>query len=273
MHVARFCIDSASRPRVTDALCVAEAARYCLMGVYGRLTMREGVKGRSPIFSGKSADGSRLLSHTHCHYLPTDEDGDGRIDRLTLYASGGFGTAELEALLRLRFLKPRDHGASHISWHATFVGVGNVSDFRVGPLQLSRCWVSTTPFLAPDHPKLRGRWRDTERGGSDPSRFLVAQVRKELSRWLDRNGMDFPKESIRVDLLMDERGNSRRLDPRTGRFRERALQFRRKRWKRSDDGERRLAGFFKVEFPREVPGPLTLGYSSHFGMGLFLPID
>jgi CRISPR-associated protein Csb2 len=29
---------------------------------------------------------------------------------------------------------------------------------------------------------------------------------------------------------------------------------------------------FTVAFPKEVTGPLALGYSSHFGLGLFVPV-
>lgn len=273
MHVARYALDPATAPALTETLRLAETARYCLMGLYGRQTMRDGVKGSSPVFSGKNRDGSRLLSHGHCQYLPTAENEEGRIDHLTLFAADGFDTAERRALESLRLLKPRRGmgDATFGTVEAALVGLGGASEFRPGPLRASREWVSATPFLAPDHPKTRGRWRDTERGGGDPARFLEAQVRKELARWLERRGIDLSIDSVQVRLLVDEAGASRRLDPATGEFREAVTAFRRSRWKPGDDGGRRLAGFFRIEFPREVPGPLALGYSSHFGMGLFLP--
>jgi hypothetical protein len=34
-----------------------------------------------------------------------------------------------------------------------------------------------------------------------------------------------------------------------------------------------LCGGFVIEFPREVTGPISLGHSCHFGMGLFTPWD
>lgn len=52
----------------------------------------------------------------------------------------------------------------------------------------------------------------------------------------------------------------------------RIIQFQRYRRKAGDDGGRRLAGTFRLTFPRPVRGPLALGWSSHFGMGLFMPI-
>lgn len=41
--------------------------------------------------------------------------------------------------------------------------------------------------------------------------------------------------------------------------------------KLDDGGGRRLAGAFRIEFPTEVSGPIALGHSSHFGLGLFMP--
>jgi CRISPR-associated protein Csb2 len=53
----------------------------------------------------------------------------------------------------------------------------------------------------------------------------------------------------------------------------RTIQFKRFRRKRGDDGGRRLAGAFRLTFPDPVRGPIALGWSSHFGMGLFLPVE
>jgi len=49
------------------------------------------------------------------------------------------------------------------------------------------------------------------------------------------------------------------------------FDFQRFRRKCGDDGGRRLSGAFRLTFPYPVRGPLALGWSSHFGMGLFLP--
>jgi CRISPR-associated protein Csb2 len=271
LQVARFAVTSLALPRLIETLRVAETFRYCLMGLYGRQMMRDGIKGSSPVFSGKNADGSRRLTHGHCQYLPTSENQEGNIDHLTLFAADGFDTAERRAIESLHLLKPRHGDTSIPPMDLELIGLGSASELHSGPLQLSRRWISTTPFLASDHPKTRGRWRDTERGGGDPVRFLESQMRKELVRWLDRRGIDLPLERIDVGLILDESGISRRPGSAGGDLREPVTAFRRSRWKHEDDGSRRLAGFFRIEFPREVPGPLSLGYSSHFGMGLFHP--
>jgi CRISPR-associated protein Csb2 len=51
----------------------------------------------------------------------------------------------------------------------------------------------------------------------------------------------------------------------------RPIQFKRFRRKAGDDGGRRPTGAFKLTFREPVTGPLCLGWSSHFGMGLFAP--
>ncbi|MDT7807441.1 MAG: CRISPR-associated protein Csb2 [Acidobacteriota bacterium] len=33
-----------------------------------------------------------------------------------------------------------------------------------------------------------------------------------------------------------------------------------------------LAGF-EIEFEKEEPGPIALGFACHFGLGLFMPVD
>jgi CRISPR-associated protein Csb2 len=68
----------------------------------------------------------------------------------------------------------------------------------------------------------------------------------------------------------DEHGVFRLKSRQAGDLR--PIQFKRYRSKGSDDGGRRPAGFFRLEFSRPVLGPLALGHSSHFGMGLFSPV-
>lgn len=273
MQVVRYALDSSVLPLLTDTLRVAEAARFNLMGIYGRQTMKDGIKGKSRSFSGKEEDGTRVLTHGHCFYLPTDEDHDGRIDHLTLFAADGFDPAELKALDRLRELKSRDREDSGHPLQTILLGVGCTSEFSPGPLKPSKTWISVSPFLAPGHPKTRGPKWDTEDGAAHPQRFLLNQLRKELLRWHERTNPSFDFDAIQFRLLCDEHGSTRRWNPVSGSWEQRALQFRRFRQKAGDDGGRRLAGFFLIEFPVQVSGPVALGYSSHFGMGLFLPLN
>ena len=60
---------------------------------------------------------------------------------------------------------------------------------------------------------------------------------------------------------------------RLGAHRLRPIQFKRFRNKAGDDGGRRPSAAFRILFPYPVAGPICLGHSCHFGLGLFVPAD
>jgi CRISPR-associated protein Csb2 len=110
LTLARYALDGTVLPLVQETLALGELARQYLQGIYGRQN------GGAPswIFSGKAMDGTPLRDHRHASFLPTDEDGDGRLDHLTVYARGvlspdgrdqGFTVAELRALAAFHQLR------------------------------------------------------------------------------------------------------------------------------------------------------------------------
>jgi len=264
IQVARYTLDSTVLPLVTETLPVAEAARRALMSIHGRITERNGIRGRSPIFSGKDENSNPLTGHGHAYYLPTDEDGDGRLDHLTVFARNGFGDAERRALDRLGELNTGRKGEERYPLRLVLLGMGTLDEYHPGLLRVAKVWVSATPYIAARHAKTRGRDRIDVSSPQSRARFLVADLRGQLR-----------------DVLCEAVGNTDRvgIDPMLdgGAFkvagRWRPIQFKRFRSKGGDDGGRRLAGAFRIEFPQPIPGPLALGYASHFGMGLFVPDD
>lgn len=275
MQVARFAIHSTVLPLITDSLLIGEFARIALMSQYGWLTRTSEGKGKSRIFSGKEADGTPVSNHRHCYYLPTSElpenQSKGRIDHLTLYAADGFGEDELRAIDRLREIKTKDSQDSGHPLNVVLTGIGMLKEFKPGPISPSRFWISSTPFVAPRHPKTSGRLKNSDEGSCDLHRFLAAQLRSEIQRWIDRAEIQFAIDDVMIEILVDESGNNRRQCLATQQWRERSIQFRRFRQKRSDDGGRRPSAFFRLTFPEPVSGPIALGHSSHFGLGLFVP--
>jgi CRISPR-associated protein Csb2 len=271
MHVARFTLDSTVLPLVTETLPVAESARRMLMGIYGRrFPAPDGSRGRSAIFSGRdSTIGDPLQGHGHAYYLPTDEDGDGRLDHLTIVSMDGFGDGELRSLDRLRELKSHEREQSGHPLRVLLLGSGRLDDYRPWPLRFSRVWVSVTPFIAQRHLKKRGTKRDPVQLWHCQQDFLAAVLREELTRLVERRPdlKDLPLDAINMKALVDEhsvfRIGTRNLRP---------IQFKRFRQKRGDDGGNRAAGAFQIDFGREVSGPIALGHSAHFGLGLFLPV-
>ncbi len=268
--VARFALDGTVLPLVQETLPVAELMRRVLMGTYGRLHQRDGERPASMLFAGKTLDGQKLRGHRHAYYLPTDEDNDGRIDHITVCACGGiregdppgFRDKELEALDRVRRL-PRDKGDP---WNLLLLGLGIPDGFgRNRLLAESTIWESATPFVATRFPKRTGTRRDPPQllGRDNMKEFARHVLQEELERLVQRRaerGLPTP-EVIDVVSMPEHRIGVRRLRP---------VQFKRFRQKRSDDGGYRPSGAFRIVFESPLRGPLCLGHSAHFGLGLFL---
>src|SRR5581483_1457358 len=163
--LARFALVGPVLPLVTDTLPLAEVARSAIMGKFQRWLHRRkyGVSDkpyrelfRSAVLSGKDVSGERLLNHGHAYYVPADEDGDGRIDHVTVFANDGFGPDEIAALHSVRSV-PFGQGEG---LRLLLVGLGHLGDFTAAMFQRSACWQSATPFLVSRYFKKRGRKKD-----------------------------------------------------------------------------------------------------------------
>lgn len=262
IQVVRYALDSSVLPLVTETLPVAEATRRALMGIHGRMTERDGVRGRSLAFSGKDIDGKPAVGHRHAFYLPADEDGDGRLDHITVVARAGFDRDERRAIDQLRCLKTGRKGEERHPLRLLLLGMGPMDEYLPGPLKPSRRWESATPYLAARYAKTRGRHRIDPRSLQQKASFLEKDLRTQLQ--LSRPDIKFA--DCQVELLPDK--NAFGVPQR-----HRPIEFKLFRQKSSDDGGRRMAGSFRLIFPAEVCGPIALGHSSHFGLGLFVPID
>ncbi len=256
--VARFALDGPVLPLVTETLPLAEELRHELLRSCNRLARRKDpeladadIWPRSPAFWGKDEQGTPRKGHQHAFFLPADEDGDGRLDHLTVYAPMGFNELEVMALDRLRKLPGRDGDALRL----LLVGLGGLGDFRARLIEESAAWVSTTPFLVTRHMKPRGRKRDP-RAFFDALDGRMQFVRQVLVEELQRRGLF--QEGMEIDPV-----------PHVGRHRLRSIQFRLNRRKAGDDGGSRPHGLFRLRFPRPVTGPIALGHSCHLGLGLF----
>ena len=262
--VARFALDATVLPLVQDVLPLAEQMRRALMSRYQYLKRRQKHGPAIPsdaesynasVFSGKDTSGHHLRDdHRHAFYLPADEDGDGRIDHITVFATCSFGVndpIEVQAIGGLRRLL---FGEGELSLLLLGLGTwdGITGTRLLGP---STIWESATPFVVTRHLKLRGRKRDPREWsqGREGQQAFVAQVlREELERRGFKDSEIEPLDGI----------GARRL---------RTLQFQLDRRKRGDDGGQRPRGAFRLRFPAPVRGPIALGHACHFGLGLFLP--
>jgi CRISPR-associated protein Csb2 len=263
--LARYALDGPVLPLVTETLPLAEQARRSLLAKCKYLALRDlpsladaDIWPLSPAFWGKDERGRPRTGHQHAFFLPADEDGDGRLDHLTVFAPMGFNALERQAIDRLRQIKfeaSRAASAPGVNpLQLLLIGLGREVDFRTPLLGPSAVWSSATPFVVTRYPKLRGTKRDRPEDYATPRDFARHVLRQELER-----RPELPKVvSIEDEELI-------------GRHRLRPIQFKRFRSKHSDDGGRRPAGGFRITFAAPVPGPICLGHSCHFGLGLFLP--
>jgi len=257
-EVARYVIGGPVLPRDLETVYVGEIARRYLQGLYGR--QYDGR--RSPVFSGRDEfTGAPLTDgHRHAFFLPADEDGDGRLDHLTVYAEAGFDAAEVAAIDRLKSM----HGPGGSALQLLLVGLGTRQQMAAdGTLPLigpSTRWQSVTPFVATRHYKRRGAQRDQ----CSPEEFPSVALREELLR----RGYPEPVAIERLPRYMVATGatSTTRKSSRSW------LEFRRERvWGNGRRGGHPGAGFI-VDFAEPVTGPLALGYGCHFGLGLFVAV-
>jgi CRISPR-associated protein Csb2 len=254
-QVLRFALSGKALPMTFDTLRWGELARQCAMSQYGR--SNRGAASRA--LSGKDASGKPLTGHGHAFYLPTDEDGDGRLDHLTVWAPGGLTTGEFQAVASVNTLNP---GGQREPVQLAYLAHGAASDFAgVSPLfSVSKSWRSLTPYVLPRHVKFRGPRDESGR------KSMVDGPEEQISREVS---LRYPGGS---SLVQVEVGESRMpvrpmRDGQSSGFRPFDF-FRYKRGGGSNGG-----GVFKftIEFQNPVTGPVALGFACHQGLGVFVP--
>jgi CRISPR-associated protein Csb2 len=245
---ARFELSSAVLPRLTQALPVGERVRLAL------LARSDG----HPVFVGRDVRGEIERGHPHAWYLPADDDADGVIDHVLVYARSGFDARAVRALEQLR--RVWGHGGHDLA--LTLVGLGSASDLgcvrnearmrALAPqLGAARIWESHTPFVPPRHVKFRGgQIRETP---ADQIAHLLAA---------DGFPAGIVEQIAPRDLTLPRPPNP--------------IDWYRFRRIRTSGGGRRgtSSGFgFRIRFDKQVTGPVTLGYAAHQGLGQFVAIE
>ncbi len=199
----------------------------------------------SEAITGKTFEGVPLKGHLHAHYIVTDENHDGRLDHATIYAPGGFDEQDVSALGKLTTIFRRGNRPD-VRIVLTHLGTAEKSH-EIPLFSASRRWISVTPFSLP---------RFSSRGLRKKPRLNdlpEAQIERELSL----RGFPRPIRIKRIaGYIAHGHPSVRWLEFHTVRF--------------NGKQGRGLAGF-EIEFAVPVKGPITLGFGSHFSLGLFLP--
>ncbi|MDA1166337.1 MAG: type I-U CRISPR-associated protein Csb2 [Planctomycetota bacterium] len=252
--------NSSALPHVTRTLPQAELIHRVLVSRAGR-----GGKVDCPEITGQNEHGKPLREgHQHAHVLPLDLDGDLHLDHVLVFTTraeqGGLLLGEIAqqavAGLRKTWTKGRD-----ADLQVSLIGRGPLDSLRhlpdpltpainqlLGPANGTTDWISATPFVPPRYLKRNGK------------NTLEGQIASELaSRGLP--------ELVSVELLDQSDSDSDRERARTLRHHVRV--------RRHGGGAPPLdVGFaLKIELACPCPGPLLLGYGSHFGLGLFQALD
>lgn len=227
-----FILSGKPLPRVEDSLRIGELMRIATMGQCKRVF---GERNIPPVFSGHGLpEGNR---HRHAFYLPWDGNGDGKLDRVLVYAPDGMSDAEQRALVKVQRLWER----GGTEWRLVFEGSGNL-DVAVPLTQRSAVWETVTPYLHPWHVKKRFSIED--------------QIRRECRE----RGIAEPVTVEAFDEVDIGKGHKRR-----------PIHFHRFRSRRGLSQPDRLGGFWRLTFPESIAGPLALGFGCHYGLGLFRP--
>ena len=240
IQVIRYAVTNKVKPQNTNTLSIAEVFRKAAQSKFG-----EFYNGKSSeILSGKNKEGKISKGHNHAFYIPTDEDGDGRIDHLTVLVKDNMHIEEMEALLKIRRIYSNVHLESAID--LIVEGYGKVSEYWHLPIfRKSKIWDSHTPLVLSRHIKFKKDGKQVVDSAKD-------QISVELKNRYD------------IDcVVVSEKDPKKRMKTKHYPF-----QF--KRFRKND---RPGGGAYNIrlEFEQPVEGPIMLGYGIHFGLGLFFP--
>lgn len=248
--VARFAISSAVLPLITQALSVAER-------LHQTLAKRADGKACARVFIGKEANGEPIKGHQHTHIFCELGEKRDCIGYITLYAPMGFDHAAQQVIEDVQRKVLWGHGGHDIE--LILLGFGGVDTFDIPIFRKAKSWTSLTPFVPTRHAKhyADGRPKLDEDG------WPIGSPAQDLRRLLKEDHGLKPQSISQPDA---------KIHVRPGRAL-RALQFQTERNHGNGKRGHQPGVGLTVEFDHQVQGPLALGYGSHFGLGLFVPVE
>lgn len=253
--VARFAIASSVLPRITQAVSVADRFHKTLVSYADRRQIKN-----PGIFTGLGPDKQPLADHQHTHIFSELGDKRDTIGFITLHAPAGFdeeAQTVIEDVQRSRLWGKGGHDLDLI-----LLGFGDESTFDSPLFAKATTWRSLTPFVSTQHLKTYGDGRPKLDAHGWQQGSASACLRQQLER--------DPRTSTNSLKNLQQHRNGITIRDKTMR----CLQFQTRR-PGGNGGQRGNgdAGAFTIEFSEPVQGPLALGYGSHFGLGLFVPVD
>lgn len=211
---------------------------------YEGLTVHQ--KNALALMSGKDANGRALPGHRHAYYLVWPDE-LGLPTRLMVWRPDApFTVDEIEAMLTAA-TSPISWQSGAPDWSVRVVALPSATPPPLGFAESARIWRSATPFVPPSgrhHFRKGGRLR------------LAESADRSLRRLLESAGYPSP---ARISIEP-----SKPLWLRLHETREQRRVRKESRTPLVRPGYR-----MRIEFAEPVSGPLVVGDSAHFGLGLF----
>ncbi|MBL7964874.1 MAG: type I-U CRISPR-associated protein Cas5/Cas6 [Flavobacteriales bacterium] len=250
--MARYSVVSNVAPRITQAVSVADRVHKSLC------KWSDQGQGPAPVFTGKEPDMTPRLDHAHA-YIFCEANGPGdAITHITIQAPMGFDERAVYALRRLN--KVWGHGGHDV--RLVLHAIGQPGAFtQCQLLGTARVWRSLTPFVSTRHAK---SFRDGRPKIDPVNGWPIGSPGHDLLRLLELDP--------RFKGAIIRQCSSRERPFVFGTKRLATLEFQTTRTGGIGRRGNQVGAAFEVTFPAPVRGPIALGYSAHFGLGLFAPV-
>ena len=248
----QFALGSKIAPRYKDTVLITERFRNRVLGCFTKLLTKnprskwsdtpDDLREQALLLSGRNPDGSPSKDHRHASFfLCGTSDAPSR---LCVWRNEAFKDLEQRAILDAANT-PLPLSYKHDPWTLNLVPLDKLVPPPPGlDGKLSREWKSLTPYVPPRH--VYGRTGKEKAGCS-----VREQLADELAnRGFHVNGLIATAKEcgwVKIHRTKSER------DVRT-----------------NND---KLGYTVKLTFIEPVKGPISLGASSHFGLGLFVPMN
>jgi len=203
------------------------------------------------LLAGKDAQGHPIQGHQHAFFALWPSD-TGIPDRLVVWRRQPFTSQEIQALLAASE-HPISWANGAPDWSVRLVPLPFETSLPRGLTSEARIWQSAVPFVPPS-----GRHRFRKNGRPRPGE-TPAQL---LGRLLQADGKPLPSKVMVFD---NQEGVAWVSLHETREQRRQRAELRTPRV--------RPGYWLQIEFKEPISGPLILGDSCHFGLGLFVPVQ
>ena len=182
-------------------------------------------------------------NHSHARYLALDLDEDGLIDCLMLHVRSGLPAELIPTLAEID--EVHIAGGGHVL-EPMAMGPDGVG----GPFGPARVWKNATPWVTP--------WSRLSKTGKErPDHSPELQFRREL-------------EALNLEPVEIHWEETIWLGDRLTPASQFAVGGAKRGIRKPPPGA--SSAFATLVFEEPMTGPLAMGYGSHFGLGLFMPI-